>query len=482
MSSHSRCLYIGVTSDLHGRIWEHKNSVYPGITKTYKIDQLIYHEFFHDIESAIARRNSSKAGGGPRRSPSSRKRTLAGKTSRLLKPARSFDSGSAPPTGKTRFPLAFAQDDGSLKKNLISQSRRFLIFWALPMQAEILSLQEQILAAIAAAADADALEAVRIKYLGRQGALPLLLEKMATVPREERPVVGKAANQVKTAVAAAFDARKAELAAATEQADFDPTLPGRYDAPGSLHPVLQVRDRAIEIFRRLGFAVADGPDIENEVFNFDALNTPPDHPARNEQDTFYLKEDGLAPSPGLDGKSPGGRRLMRTQTSTVQIRAMLAQPPPIRIIAPGRCYRRDEIDATHGMSFFQMEGLVVGEGVTLADLKGTLEYFFRELLGADLKFRFRPHFFPFTEPSFEVDCAREGSQVKGREWLEICGCGMVDPEVFRQVGYDADKVTGYAFGFGIERIAIMRHGIPDLRFFTENDVRFLRQFSTRLDG
>jgi phenylalanyl-tRNA synthetase alpha chain len=350
------------------------------------------------------------------------------------------------------------------------------------MQAEILSLQEQILAAIAAAADADALEAVRIKYLGRQGALPLLLEKMATVPREERPVVGKAANQVKTAVAAAFDARKAELAAATEQADFDPTLPGRYDAPGSLHPVLQVRDRAIEIFRRLGFAVADGPDIENEVFNFDALNTPPDHPARNEQDTFYLKEDGLAPSPGLDGKSPGGRRLMRTQTSTVQIRAMLAQPPPIRIIAPGRCYRRDEIDATHGMSFFQMEGLVVGEGVTLADLKGTLEYFFRELLGADLKFRFRPHFFPFTEPSFEVDCAREGSQVKGREWLEICGCGMVDPEVFRQVGYDADKVTGYAFGFGIERIAIMRHGIPDLRFFTENDVRFLRQFSTRLDG
>jgi phenylalanyl-tRNA synthetase alpha chain len=355
-------------------------------------------------------------------------------------------------------------------------------FVDVPMQAEILSLQEQILAAIAAATDADALEAVRIKYLGRQGALPQLLEKMATVPKEERPAVGKAANQAKTAVAAAFDARKAELTAAAEQADFDSTLPGRYEAPGSIHPVLQVRDRAIEIFRQLGFAVADGPDIENEVFNFDALNTPPDHPARNEQDTFYLKEDGLAPSPGLDGKSPGGRRLMRTQTSTVQIRAMLAQPPPIRIIAPGRCYRRDEIDATHGMSFFQMEGLVVGEGVTLADLKGTLEYFFRELLGADLKFRFRPHFFPFTEPSFEVDCAREGSQVKGREWLEICGCGMVDPEVFRQVGYNAEKVTGYAFGFGLERIAIMRHGIPDLRFFTENDVRFLRQFSTRVDA
>jgi phenylalanyl-tRNA synthetase alpha chain len=350
------------------------------------------------------------------------------------------------------------------------------------MQAEILSLQEEILSAIAATADADALEAVRVRYLARSGALPLLLEKMAGVPKDQRPVVGKAANEARSAVKAAFEARKAELTASAGAADFDPTLPGRGEAPGSLHPVLQVRDRAIEIFRRLGFALADGPDIENEVFNFDALNTPPDHPARNEQDTFYLKEDGLATSPGLDGKTPGGRRLMRTQTSTVQIRAMLERPPPIRIIAPGRCYRRDEIDATHGMSFFQMEGLVVDEGVTLADLKGTLEYFFRELLGGDLKFRFRPHFFPFTEPSFEVDCSRAGSQVKGREWLEICGCGMVDPEVFRQVGYDSDRFTGYAFGFGLERIAIMRHGVPDLRFFSDNDVRFLRQFSTRIDA
>jgi len=349
------------------------------------------------------------------------------------------------------------------------------------MLEEINSLKDQILAAIADTANADALEAVRIQYLARSGSLPVLLEKMATVPKDQRPVVGKAANEAKTAVAAAYEARKAELTAA-ESADFDPTLPGRYVAPGSLHPVLQVRDRAIQIFRRLGFALADGPDIENEVFNFDALNTPLDHPARNEQDTFYLKEDGLAPSRGLDGTSVGGRRLMRTQTSTVQIRTMLKQPPPIRIIAPGRCFRRDEIDATHGMSFFQMEGLVVDEGVTLADLKGTLEYFFRELLGEDLKFRFRPHFFPFTEPSFEVDCSRTGSQVKGKEWLEICGCGMVDPAVFEQVGYDPEKYTGYAFGFGIERIAIMRHGIPDLRFFTENDVRFLRQFSTRIDA
>jgi phenylalanyl-tRNA synthetase alpha chain len=350
------------------------------------------------------------------------------------------------------------------------------------MQAEIVSLRDKILVAIAAAAEADALEAVRIQYLGRNGALPLLLEKMSGVPKEERPAVGRAANEAKGAVQAAFDSRKTELTATAEAADFDSTLPGRGEPAGSLHPVLQVRDRAVEIFRRLGFALADGPDIENEVFNFDALNTPADHPARNEQDTFHLNEEGLKPSPGLDGKTPGGRRLMRTQTSTVQIRAMLERPPPVRIVAPGRCYRRDEIDATHGMSFFQMEGLVVDEGVTLADLKGTLEYFFRELLGADLKFRFRPHFFPFTEPSFEVDCAREGSQVRGKEWLEICGCGMVDPEVFRQVGYDAERYTGYAFGFGLERIAIMLHGVPDLRFFSENDVRFLRQFSTRIDG
>lgn len=350
------------------------------------------------------------------------------------------------------------------------------------MQDEIISLKEQILAAIAGTTQAEALEAVRIQYLGRSGALPILLEKMGSVPKELRPVVGKVANEAREAIKVAFDARKTELTAAAEAADFDPTLPGRYESPGSLHPVLQVRDRAIEIFRRLGFALADGPDIENEVFNFDALNTPHDHPARNEQDTFYLREEGLAPSPGLDGQTTGGRRLMRTQTSTVQIRAMLESKPPLRIIAPGRCFRRDEIDATHGMSFFQMEGLVVDEGVTLADLKGTLEYFFRELLGEDLKFRFRPHFFPFTEPSFEVDCSRTGTQVKGREWLEICGCGMVDPEVFRQVGYDTEKISGYAFGFGIERIAIMRHGIPDLRFFGDNDVRFLRQFSTRLDG
>ena len=280
---------------------------------------------------------------------------------------------------------------------------------ALPMLDEISFLRGAILAAIAGAADADSLETVRIQYLSRSGELPALLEKMSGVPKDQRPTIGKAANEARQAITAAFDARKSELAAGGGERGFRshaarPLRRARLAA--SRAAGARPRDRD---FRRLGFALAEGPDIENEVFNFDALNTLPDHPARNEQDTFYLNEQGLAPSPGLDGHSAGGRRLLRTQTSTVQIRAMLAAKPPLRIVAPGRCYRRDEVDATHGASFFQMEGLVVGEGVTLADLKGTLEYFFRELLGGDLKFRFRPHFFPFTEPSFEVDCAREGA-------------------------------------------------------------------------
>jgi phenylalanyl-tRNA synthetase alpha chain len=293
---------------------------------------------------------------------------------------------------------------------------------------------------------------------------------MKTVAKEDRPIVGKLANEMKTEINSAFDTKKEIFASAAETESIDFTRPGRTFPSGSLHPVYQVRDRAIDIFKRLGFALADGPDVEYEHYNFDALNTPPDHPARNEQDTFYIN------SKFEMGNSKFGRLLLRTQTSPVQIRTMEKSTPPVRIIAPGRCFRRDEIDATHGLAFHQMEGLVVGEDVTLAQLKGTLEFFFRELLGSDLKFRFRPHFFPFTEPSFEVDCSRPGSQVKGKEWLEICGCGMVDPNVLTSVGYDAEKYTGFAFGFGIERIAMMVHGIPDLRLFTENDIRFLKQF------
>jgi phenylalanyl-tRNA synthetase alpha chain len=229
----------------------------------------------------------------------------------------------------------------------------------------------------------------------------------------------------------------------------------------------QTLDRITDIFHRLGFALADGPEIETEHHNFDALNTLPDHPARDEADTFYLD---LPPG-------PHGRWLLRTQTSPVQIRVLENRKPPIKIIAPGRCYRRDEVDATHGIFFHQVEGLCVGEGIGLPHLKGVLEFFFRELMGEGTKVRLRPHYFPFTEPSFEVDCSIPGKTFRGKEWLEIAGCGMVHPKVLRGVGVDPEKFSGYAFGLGVERIAMVRHGIPDLRLFYENDVRFLKQFA-----
>jgi phenylalanyl-tRNA synthetase alpha chain len=274
---------------------------------------------------------------------------------------------------------------------------------------------------------------------------------------------------VRTAITGALEARTTKLAAAAEEAELaqiDPTLPGRARVVGSLHPLQHLQRRAVEIFRRMGFALAEGPDIETEWHCFDALNTPPDHPARNEQDTFYL---------------PDGR-LLRTHTSSVQIRTMERETPPIRIIAPGAAYRRDEVDATHLAQFTQMEGLYVDEGVTLGDLKGTLEYFFRELFGPDTKVRFRPHFFPFTEPSYEID-VRAAALGGCERWLELAGCGMVDPAVFEKINerhgdraFDPDKVTGFAFGFGLERLAMILYGVPDIRMFVENDQRFLSQF------
>jgi phenylalanyl-tRNA synthetase alpha chain len=340
------------------------------------------------------------------------------------------------------------------------------------MKDQIASLQAEVLAAIDGAADAAALENVRIAYLGRNGKIPALLEKMRDIPKEDRPVIGKLINEFKTKVNDAFEGRKNALQDKADDGSVDTSLPGRTTNFGSIHPVQQVIEHSIEIFRRLGFAINEGPEIESEFYNFDALNTPKDHPARAEQDTFYILESALQPL--AEGQ---GRRLLRTQTSPVQIRTMKEWKPPIRIIAPGRCYRRDEIDATHLMSFFQIEGLAIGENITVADLKGTLEYFFRELLGRDLQFRFRPHFFPFTEPSFEVDCARATKPGQPVKWLEICGCGMVDPQVLINVDLDPEKYSGWAFGFGPERVAMLRHNIPDLRLFIENDVRFLKQFS-----
>ena len=337
------------------------------------------------------------------------------------------------------------------------------------MREELTALREQALHDIAGAADLSALEQVRVAVTGRSGTLTKAGEQMRHLAKEDRPEVGKLLHEVRTAITGALEARTAELSAAAEEAELsqiDPTLPGRARAVGSLHPLQHLQRRAVDIFRRMGFALAEGPDIETEWHCFDALNTPADHPARNEQDTFYL---------------PDGR-LLRTHTSSVQIRTMEKQKPPIRIIAPGAAYRRDEVDATHLAQFTQMEGLYVDEGVTLGDLKGTLEYFFRELFGPDTKVRFRPHFFPFTEPSYEID-VRAAALGGGERWLELAGCGMVDPAVFAQINkrrgdnaFDPDKVTGFAFGFGLERLAMILYGVPDIRMFVENDQRFLSQF------
>lgn len=337
------------------------------------------------------------------------------------------------------------------------------------MDQQLEQLRAEALAALAAAGDEAALESVRIQYLGRSGSISVLSEGMRTLSKEDKPRIGKLLNEVRNAVTSAIEARKAALEAerdAKALSGVDLTLPGTPYFTGAIHPITQMLDRAISIFRQMGFVLADGPDIEDEWHCFDALNTPADHPARNEQDTFYM---------------PDGR-LLRTQTSTVQARTMEMIAPPVRIIAPGCVYRRDEADATHLAQFTQIEGLYVDEGVTLGDLKGTIAYFFRELLGPDAQVRMRPHFFPFTEPSFEIDI-KAAALGKGDRWLEMAGCGMVDPAVFQQINarrgdaaYDAEKYTGFAFGFGLDRLAMILSGVPDIRLFTDNDARFLAQY------
>ncbi len=334
---------------------------------------------------------------------------------------------------------------------------------------ELIRTKEQALAEAAAAADLAALESVRVRYLGRKGLLPEIMSGLKNVPPQDRKAYGQTANALKEELQAAIEKRRAELAAAQaarERAALDTTLPGWWRGLGSRHPVTQIIERTIEIFTSIGFTVADGPDIETDWYNFDALNTPADHPSRDIQDTFYF-DDG---------------RLLRTQTSPVQIRVMEKQKPPVRIIAPGRCYRRDTTDATHSANFHQIEGLYVDRRVSMADLKGDLTYFARQLMGADVKIRFRPHYFPFTEPSVEYDfschvCGGKGCRVcKYSGWIEISGAGMVNPRVFRNVGYDPEQYTGYAFGMGVERIAMILFGIPDIRMLYENDARFLAQF------
>jgi phenylalanyl-tRNA synthetase alpha chain len=346
---------------------------------------------------------------------------------------------------------------------------------------QIEPLKQTALAELKSAADLAALEQTKGAWLGANGKFTALMKQLGTLSKAEKPAAGKLINAAKVELEAALAERRAELElkAALPKEPTDFTLPGRRRALGKLHPLTQVTEDIVRAFRKLGFAVADGPEIEDEYHCFDALNTPADHPARDTQDTFYVAQaSGLCVNPGKtnSGQRPEPQSLLRTHTSSVQIRVMKSQPPPVRIIVPGRVYRRDNADATHNPTFQQIEGLYVDKGVTVGDLKGTVEFVFKELLGRDVKIRFRPHYFSYTEPSFEIDFSNALVKKLGKDWLEIAGCGMVHPQVFENVGYDPEIWTGWAFGFGIERIAMIRYGINDIRLFYENDVRFLRQF------
>ena len=320
---------------------------------------------------------------------------------------------------------------------------------------------------IAAAQDSAALEAVRIAYLGRNGLFPELSKKMGSVPPEERRETGSAFNTGRTKIQDALNEALAKnKSSASGKEALDLTLPGRRSGCGHRHPITQLTDECVEVFGRMGFVAVDGPEIEDIYHNFDALNTPDDHPSRDPKDTFYF---------------PDGR-ILRSQTSPVQVRVMETHELPVRIVAPGRVFRRDTPDATHGMNFHQIEGLYIDRNVSMADLKSVLQNFAWEMFGKDVKIRLRPHFFPFTEPSVEYDfscvvCGGKGCNVgKQSGWIEIAGAGMVDPNVLKNVGIDPEIWSGYAFGLGLERLAMLRYRIPDLRFLYDNDVRFLGQF------
>ena len=338
-------------------------------------------------------------------------------------------------------------------------------------------LKQSALADLKAASDLAALEQTKGTYLGANGKFTALMKQLGTLAKEDRPAAGKIINQTKADLENALAERRSELElkAALPKEPTDFTLPGRLRSLGKLHPLTQVSDDIVRAFRKIGFAVADGPEIEDEFYCFDALNTPADHPARDLQDTFYINMLGTSRPNSTDGTS-AARSLLRTHTSSVQIRVMQKQPPPVRIISLGRVFRRDNADATHNPTFHQIEGLYVDKNVTVGDLKGTVEFVFKELMGSDVKVRFRPHYFSYTEPSFEIDFSSSLVKKMGKDWLEIAGCGMVHPQVFENVGYDPEVWSGWAFGFGIERIAMIRYGINDIRLFYENDVRFLKQF------
>jgi len=348
---------------------------------------------------------------------------------------------------------------------------------------QLLELRESALGAIAAAGDLRSLDEIRVAILGKKGSLTAVLRGLGSLSPEERPAVGKTANEVRLALEEALDARRSELASVELEARIsadavDVTLPGRARPLGSRHLINRLAAEITEIFVGLGYTIGEGPEVELEYYNFTALNHPPQHPARAATDTFYVRD---LSGDEFDGPEPSGV-LLRTHTSPVQVRTLEAVEPPVYVLAPGKVYRRDVADPSHLPQFTQIEGLVVDEGITFADLKGTLDHFVREVFGPDRKTRFRPHFFPFTEPSAEVDvscgiCGGTGCRFcKHTGWLEILGCGMVDPNVFEYVGIDPERYTGFAFGLGVERIAALKYNVPDLRMLVEGDMRFLRQF------
>lgn len=340
------------------------------------------------------------------------------------------------------------------------------------MKEELLTLKQQALTELAAAKSPDELKNLRVKYLGKKGPMTEILRGMGALPAEERPKIGKIVNEIKKELETALEEKgvlleEQELATKLAEEKVDITLPGRVPASGHLHPITLTLREIKKIFMRMGFDVMEGPEIENDYFNFEALNLPKDHPARDMQDTFYITDEFL----------------LRTQTSPIQARTMQSREPnsPIRMIAPGTVYRND-YDATHSPMFHQVEGLVIDKNISLADLKGTLETFCKEMFGNNVEIRLRPSYFPFTEPSAEVDiscviCGGKGCRVcKNSGWLEILGSGMVHPHVLEMSGYDPKIMNGYAFGMGVERIAMLKYGIDDLRLFFENDLRFIRQF------
>ena len=339
------------------------------------------------------------------------------------------------------------------------------------MKEQIEKIRQSALEEIKNANDEKVLNDARVKYLGKKGELTLILRGMGGLSPEERPVIGSLVNEVRDEIENLIEEREkefktAEIKRKLEHEKIDVTMPGKKINLGSVHPITQIIKDMEEIFIGMGYEIADGPEVELAEYNFDKLNTPPDHPARDIQDTFYLTDDIL----------------LRSQTSPVQARVMENQKPPIKIICPGAVYRSDSVDATHSPVFHQVEGLVVDKNISMADLKGTLEMFAKKCLGEKTRIRFRPHHFPFTEPSAEADvscfvCGGKGCRVcKGEGWIELLGCGMVHPNVLRNCGIDPEEYSGFAFGFGVERIAMAKFGIEDMRLLFENDVRFLKQF------